>query len=482
MVKRGAPKGPFSKFLFVDLLVVFFSLALAFLIQFQEIRPENISVYVPLLPLIAGIRVASLFTFRLYDFSRQLTYFDLIYFSFWAMLAAHGVELLLLLYLRTFGDLHGFATAWNFIPSHWLEELSGDSLYQVSRNIIALNFALSWAFAAGWRILYLRRRRRWAYDRTRLLIVGAGELGDSVSKDIQQYSRLGHEVVGLVDDDLESAAGDAKVLGKMGDLPNLVEQYEIDEIIVASRRAARDAMLDILTLCRSTGRQVHLLPELYEVTIGQVSIGQVAGIPLISVNRAPLTEWGLVIKRALDITVASAGLLALLPFLPLIAFAIKLGGRGPIFYRQKRVGMDGKPFIIYKFRTMQVDAERRTGPVHSHDDDPRVTAVGRILRRLHVDELPQFFNVLRGDMSLVGPRPERPHFVKAYCETLPAYRLREQVRPGLTGLAQIHGFYNSPVEHKLRYDLAYINNISFLLDIKILFNTLRVVVSGRGTV
>ncbi len=452
MTKRGVPKGPLRKFLLVDILVVEGALALAFLVRFQDFRPENLAIYIPLLVPILFIRLGALAVFRLYDFSRNYTGFDIIYFTGAAMIAAHAIEDLIILYAGTF-----------IVPS-----------YEISRSIFLLNFIISWAGAAGWRVLYLQRRRRWAYDRTRILIVGAGALGESVQRDIKQYSRLGHEVVGLVDDDIERRSNGAPILGGLDNLGELVGEHNIDEIIVTSRRANRQELLEIISACQATGCKTRLLPELYEVTIGQVEIGQVAGIPLITVGSGSLSDWGEFVKRSIDIVFSAVALIGLSFILPSIILAITLDSKGPILYRQKRIGKDGKLFTLYKFRTMYIDAETATGPVLSWDKDPRVTSVGRVLRRWHLDEIPQLINVLKGEMSLVGPRPERSHFAREFEKKIPAYRLRESVRPGVTGLAQIHGFYNSPVEHKLRYDLAYINNMSILLDLKILFLTLWV--------
>lgn len=464
MKKKGAPKGPIGKFILVDIVVIIASLALSFLLKFQEIRYENLRVYIPLIVPIAGTRIFSFFLLRLYDFSRRRTQFDILYFAFWASLMAHGVESLAILYTSKFlGETY-------------------KQTYEVSRYILLYNFILSWMMAFGWRLLYMKRRRKWAYDRSRILIVGAGALGESVQRDIQQYSRLGHEVVGLIDDNIESPSPQTPILGRLNDLARLVEERNIDEIIVTSQGANRQELLDILSTCRDSGCTVRMLPELYEVIIGQVDIGQVAGIPLITVEPEAIDDLVQFGKRAFDLVVGALFLLILLPVFCAIAAAIRSDSEGPIFYRQKRVGKEGKVFIIYKFRTMFQNAELQTGPVLSWENDIRVTATGRFLRRWRLDEIPQLFNVLKGEMSIVGPRPERPHFVEKYKKEIPAYRLRDAVRPGMTGLAQIHGFYNSPVEHKLRYDLAYINNISILLDLKILFNTIRAVVSARGVV
>lgn len=458
MAKKGAPKGPFVKFLLMDLAVYFGALASAlyFLLHFGEFRQQNLEIYRLLILPNLFLRIISLLAFRLYNFSRPYSYFDLFYFSTIAMLLSHGAQALFFFYASAYYK------------------------YEISRQFLFMDFVISWLGHSGWRMLYLKRRRRWGYDRTRILILGAGELGESVLKDIKQYSRLGHQVVGLVDDDIEDRVNGSPVLGKMRDLPVLVKKHEIEEIIVTSRRANRQELLEIISTCQTTGCKVRLLPELYEVTIGQVEIEQVGGVPLITVDSEPSTDWGRFLKRSTDVVVSIATMGLLLPLLPPIALAIWMDSGAPIFYRQQRVGKGGRLFTVLKFRTMYQDAELKTGPVLSWEDDPRVTRVGRFLRRWHLDETSQLINVLKGEMSLVGPRPERPCFAANYAQEIPAYRLREAVRPGVTGLAQIHGFYNSPVEHKLRYDLAYINNMSLLLDLKILFLTLRVTFSNHG--
>jgi exopolysaccharide biosynthesis polyprenyl glycosylphosphotransferase len=195
---------------------------------------------------------------------------------------------------------------------------------------------------------------------------------------------------------------------------------------------------------------------------------------VINLSQVPLTGWGSLVKRALDLGLAAAGLALLLPAFPLVALAIWLGDRGPIFYRQERMGLDGRPFMILKLRTMRVDAESSTGPVWAVRDDPRRTAVGEWLRRWSLDELPQLWNVLRGEMSIVGPRPERPAFVHEFRHKLPEYMVRHRVKAGITGWAQVHGWRgNTSVKKRLQYDLYYIENWTLLLDLKILWMTLR---------
>lgn len=466
--RKGAPKGPIWKFIPCDILVILAALPLAFYIYFQELRQQNFIVYYELLFLILTIPIGTLYIFHMYNFSRRLVTFDIVYFTGVAMIFAHAIEFMAILYAGTF-----YYTP--IISNFFLGE--GSQQYEISRYVVILKFLITWGGTAGWRIIYLQRRRRWAYDVTRMLIVGAGELAESVQSDIKDYSRLGHEVMGLVDDDIEVPSNGSPILGTMADLETLVERYEIDEIIVTSQKANRQELLEILSKCHATGCKVRLLPELYEVTIGQVEVEQVAGIPLITTTPKPVNEIWLFFKRCIDLAISSLALTLLLLFLPFIALAIKISSPGPVFYRQRRVGQHGKIFLLYKFRTMHTNAEDGIGPILSWENDPRVHKTGRFLRRWHIDEMPQFWNILKGEMSIVGPRPERPHFAERHYKEIPAYRLRESVRPGMTGLAQIHGFYYSPVQHKLRYDLAYINTTSLLLDAKIIFLTMRMLFS-----
>ncbi|MDX9753842.1 MAG: sugar transferase [bacterium] len=471
--QKGAPKGPVFKFILCDLLVSVASLFLAFFIRFRQIPIENFLVYIELFVFILILPLGTLYLFRMYDFSRKYVTFDIIYFTLVAMLTAHAIEFLAILYTGTF--------YYKPIIANFLLH-DGQQDYRISRYIVILNFIISWAGTCGWRVFYLRRRRRWAYDITRILIVGAGELGESVQSDIREYSRLGHAVVGMVDDSIEVPKPGSLILGKIDDLSHLVEQENIDEIIVTSRKANRQELLSILSKCHATNCKVRLLPELYEVTIGEVEIEQVAGIPLITTSPKSFNEVNLFFKRGMDIICSLFALVVLAFILPVIAIAIKSSSHGPVFYKQRRVGLHGVVFSLYKFRTMHVNAESGSGPVLSWNDDPRVHNTGRFLRRWHLDELPQFWNVLKGEMSIVGPRPERPHFAEKYYKKIPAYRMREAVRPGMTGLAQIHGFYSSPVQHKLRYDLAYITAMSVLLDIKIIFLTMRRIFSHQQPV
>jgi len=214
--------------------------------------------------------------------------------------------------------------------------------------------------------------------------------------------------------------------------------------------------------------------------IGRLQIQEIGGIPLIEVNPSPLTGWYGYIKRGMDLLAAGIGLVMAIPLAIIVIAAIKMDSPGPIFYSQKRLGKNGKPIFVHKFRTMRQDAEKATGAVLAQANDPRITRIGKFLRKTRLDEIPQLWCVFNGDMSLIGPRPERPELMEKYKITSPHFHRRLAVRPGLTGLAQIQGAYDLDIESKLRYDLTYIYNVNMLLDIKILLATVKVVFTGKG--
>jgi Undecaprenyl-phosphate glucose phosphotransferase len=231
----------------------------------------------------------------------------------------------------------------------------------------------------------------------------------------------------------------------------------------------------MIQLIESTSREmvdVKVVPDLLQVIALRARLEDLDGVPVINVNDVPLRGFNSVLKRAIDVVMSGVGLIALAIPLGLIALLVKITSRGPAFYQQERMGLDGRSFTILKFRSMQDDAELDTGPIWARQDDPRVTALGRFLRRSNLDELPQLWNVLRGDMSIVGPRPERPHFVEQFKHRIPQYMLRHKVKAGLTGWAQVNGWRgNTPLEKRIEYDLYYIENWSVRLDLKIMWLT-----------
>jgi Undecaprenyl-phosphate glucose phosphotransferase len=234
--------------------------------------------------------------------------------------------------------------------------------------------------------------------------------------------------------------------------------------------------VQMLDLIESTSREcidVKVVPDVLQVIALRARLEDLDGVPVININEPSLQGFNSIVKRGLDVVFSAAGLAVLGVPLAIIALLVRVTSRGPIFYRQERTGLDGKPFTIVKFRSMYNDAERETGPVWTKPGDPRVTPLGRFLRRSNIDELPQLWNVLRGDMSIVGPRPERPHFVEQFRHKIPSYMLRHKVKAGLTGWAQVNGWRgNTPLEKRIEYDLYYIENWSVRLDLKIMWLTL----------
>jgi exopolysaccharide biosynthesis polyprenyl glycosylphosphotransferase len=247
------------------------------------------------------------------------------------------------------------------------------------------------------------------------------------------------------------------------------------QVVCINPNISRDAREDLIARCLEEDKEVLLVPELYDILLHNARLNRVDDLAVFHIESLVLTPGQQQAKRLFDIVFALVGLVLFLPFMMVISAAVEFSTPGTIFYRQRRVGLNGKTFSPVKFRTMNEDAEKGMGPVLATAGDPRITPVGRLLRPLRLDELPQMINVLKGEMSFVGPRPERPFFVEQFCRDIPDYRYRLKVKPGITGLAQVQGKYDTDPADKLRYDLYYIRNYSLLLDLQIIFQTLRVV-------
>jgi Undecaprenyl-phosphate glucose phosphotransferase len=322
----------------------------------------------------------------------------------------------------------------------------------------------------------LERRWRAGHGLKRILIAGAGDLGRMVADRVLQHREFGFQVVGFVDD---RAGGDhigyrgLPLLGTLAEVGDIAQRERIDHLYVALPLEEHAKLLDLVEI---TGRQcidVKVVPDLLQFITLRARLEDLDGLPIININDVPLQGFNAWLKRVIDIGLSSAALLVLAIPLATIAVIVRLTSRGPIFYAQERMGLDGKGFTVYKFRSMYEGAESNTGPVWAREDDPRATPIGRWLRRLDLDELPQFWNVLRGDMSIVGPRPERPFFVEQFKHRIPQYMLRHKVKAGITGWAQVNGWRgNTSLEKRIEYDLYYIENWSVTLDLKIMWLTI----------
>ena len=324
----------------------------------------------------------------------------------------------------------------------------------------------------------------------RVIIVGAGETGRTVMANLVAQPMLGYKVVGFVDDNPDKGnvdMGPIKGLGSIDNLPRLITELEADEVIITLPWMSHRKIMSILAQCERKNVRARIVPDLFQMRLSQVDIEDLNGIPLLGVRDQTITGMNLVLKRSIDLVVVILGLVILSPLLAVIGLAIKLDSHGPIIFRQTRIGKNGREFDMYKFRSMQQDAEEKLAELEAHNEaqgplfkmreDPRRTRVGKWLRKTSLDELPQLYNILRGEMSLVGPRPHLPDEISRY---QPWHRKRLEVAPGLTGLPQVSGRSNLSFDETAFLDLYYIQNWSLSLDIMILLRTVPRALSGDG--
>lgn len=350
--------------------------------------------------------------------------------------------------------------------------------FTYSRVVLGLFAVLDVVLVFSARVVFWRVMARvWAASsrRHRALIVGAGELGRTVADKLRRHHELGLDVAGFLDDDAGKAGArfaGVPVLGTLDDLETVVTSSSVDLLYVALPMNAQHKTVRLLKRAEPLLLDVRVVPDLVQYYALRAGVEDLDGIPVINLTQIPLAGWNTFIKRVVDLVVSGLGVVGLSPVMAVIALAIWLEDREPVFYRQLRMGLDGKPFMIVKFRTMVQDAERDTGPRFAWRNDPRTTRVGAVLRRYSLDELPQLLNVLKGEMSLVGPRPERPEFVMRFRERYPEYMSRHRVRAGITGWAQVHDLRGrTSIRKRIAHDLYYIDNWSLALDLKILWLT-----------
>jgi exopolysaccharide biosynthesis polyprenyl glycosylphosphotransferase len=286
---------------------------------------------------------------------------------------------------------------------------------------------------------------------------------------MSMFPQYGFQVVGVLSDEIPTDREyvGVQVAGRVDDLPRLVTPLGVDQVFLALPASQRDRLLHLITLCEDRNLEFKIVPDLLEVMSTRAAADALDGLPLVGVRRNQLRGFASVAKRAIDILVSALLLVIFSPVLLLVAILIKLTMPGPAVFRQERIGRFRRPFVIYKFRSMIPDAEAKTGPTVAKPGDSRVTTLGRILRRTSLDELPQLYNVLRGDMSLVGPRPQPTFFDERYSGEVPRYLERQQVRPGLTGWAEVNDLRGAaPISDRTMYDVYYIENWSLALDLK----------------
>lgn len=445
---------------FIDALMVGSSFVFAYYIRLSTdiagvFAVPTTQIYVVMISILTVTIVAVFWAYRLYDLKRGRSKID----EFYKVAAAVSTGTVLSIAINSFLLADEFVYSRQILITGWL------------MTIVTASVA---RFAYGSLVGRLRKR---GFAQQRMIIVGAGDLGQMVLDRVKYAPELGYRVVGLLDDERTGRVDGVPILGKVDELPSLARSLQADEVIIGLEGETHQRILDIISACEDESVNVKVCPDAYQIiTNNQLGIGDLGGVPLISVQDVGLRGANRVLKRIVDVVFSAAFLVLFSPVMMALALAVKLSSPGPVFYVQERVGLDGKPIQIIKFRSMRTDAEEETGPIWAKPDDPRRTRFGRFIRRFSIDEFPQFINVLIGDMSIVGPRPERPHFVEQFSQTIPRYMRRHREKAGLTGWAQVNGLRgDTPIEERTRYDLYYIENWSLLFDFKIMAKTVMAI-------
>jgi len=420
---------------------------LAFLVRFGGRIPAiNFKAYLEIIPWITLIRILVFYFAGLYEREDEEDGFHIFYSVFIAVTLGSIAIVALSFYLRT-------------LP--------------FPRTVFPISWAFNILLISTWHA-YLFYQRQKRLPPKRFLVVGGSPKGEEIVEEIKNQPFPRSKVVGLLgSDDKSKGSFDSPSLRRA------LRQKKASDVIITDSDVSHHKILDMVFAAEAEDVTVWLVPGLYEVMLGKVELTHLGDVPLIKLRSEPLKEREKVIKRLVDLIFSILVLIFSAPLMLLLPLIIKLESKGPILYRQKRVGLKGKIYEVYKFRSMLENAEAETGPILARQNDERVTRVGSFLRRFHLDELPQFFNVLKGEMSLVGPRPERPAFIEEFNREIRGYSRRFAVKPGITGLAQLYGKYETSAGKKLKYDLAYINNWSLGMDLKIFFMSTEIILGRR---
>jgi Undecaprenyl-phosphate glucose phosphotransferase len=330
--------------------------------------------------------------------------------------------------------------------------------------LMFLSRRLSW--------LAIRWLRKQGYNQTHAIVVGTGRVARKTARALRRASWMGIKTIGFVEDRPSEWSSDLDILGTTADLPGLVEKYQVSHVFIALPMNRYDEARKVFDRLSRTLVEVRLVADVPALAGLSLTTTNLDGLPIVGLRESPHFGLNVLVKRSMDIVLSLAALILLGPVLLVLAVLVKLTSPGPVFYRQERCGLNGQTFQMLKFRSMRVDAESRSGAVWAQKDDPRRTRLGTFLRQTSLDELPQFINVLLGDMSLVGPRPERPVFIEQFSKTIPNYNARHCVKAGITGWAQVHGWRgNTSLRKRVQYDLYYITHWTPWLDIRILWMT-----------
>jgi exopolysaccharide biosynthesis polyprenyl glycosylphosphotransferase len=446
-------------FLVSDIAMVALAFYLAYLLRITVSIPPAVNVgpfgdYAGMMTIQIITMVLVYFFTRLYDLKRSMPRLD----EFYRLFAATSVGTIATIAFTTF-----------LFKNSTLE-------LDFPRVMVVYAWLLTVVLVAAGRSLLVFIRnllRQRGHLTDRLLIVGTGDIGRMILQKVRQMPRLGYRVVGFVNG--ESEVGQqimgVPVLGGLDDIPQLISEHHIQEVIIGRPELSHQEALSIISRCERGQVGIKIFPDLFQIIATELSIGDLGGLPLLTVRDIALRGWKLTLKRGVDLVGSAAGLVVLSPFLVVMAVLIKLDSPGPVLYAQERMGLDAKPFWCLKFRSMRADAEK-DGPGWTTENDPRVTRLGTFIRRFSVDELPQLINVFLGEMSLVGPRPERPVYVEQFRRSIPRYMDRHREKAGMTGWAQVNGLRgDTSIAERTKYDLWYIENWSLWLDFRIMLRT-----------
>ncbi len=444
----------------LDALLVVIAFILAYQLRINIPWPEELPNQIPLrnytglLIVYVLAVIITLFLYRLYYIPRAISRIDQFYVVF------TGV---------TIGTMMSVAIS-TFVFK------GSESVLDYPRVMIIYAWILSIILIMLGRVTHQIIRaglRRKGLGKDRLLIVGTGDMARIILQRIIWSPQLGYELVGIVNGSVGvREILDVPVLGTPEDLPELIDKHAIDEVIIAMPERGHRETMRIMSYCERGRVSIKIFPDVFQFVTSQASIDELGGLPLLSVRDFALRGYMLIFKRLMDFIGSLIGLIFLSPLMLLVAVAIKLESPGPVFFVQERMGLDGKPFMMLKFRSMRRDAEK-DGPGWTMEDDPRQTRLGVFLRKIEVDELPNLINVFLGEMSLVGPRPEQAHYVEQFLTIVPRYMERHREKGGMTGWAQVNGLRgDTSITERTKYDLWYSENWSILLDIKILLRTI----------
>ena len=425
-----------------DIIVINAAFVLSFYIRLDEIFTTNIEAYFRSMPFILIFSILLFSMFNLYKDQTRKPLSDILY----SFIPASFVIILFSVTLSYF-----FQT------------------YKFPRSVFLITLPILIIFMIIWRYLLIRLEKNYESPKG-VVIIGSKELIEKLISNINRHTNNGYYIKEVINIDRFHSLSEDQ-------LEEELDEINPDILFITSDMSINDKK-ELFYISLEKEWEISIVPEFYEIMISGGDLKQIGEFPVYNIKSLKERN-GSILKRSLDVTFSTIGLIILSPIILLVALSIKLTSRGPIFYKQRRVSEYGKEFEVYKFRTMVQNAEEQTGPVLSNNKDSRVTKVGKFLRKTRLDEIPQLINVLKGDMSIIGPRPERPHFVNKFKKEIEDYEFRHHIKSGITGLAQINGFYSTDPEEKLRMDLIYANNNNLIFDLKIILNTLKVILIGH---